>query len=415
MRLQRALLLLSLAGVSLALSSCPSLDLEHVRKKRVEAIRGQILSKLRLTSPPAAAGPAHVPFHVLALFNSTRDLLDELRAAPGAAEGGGGAGACARDASEFDYYAKEVHKFDMVQGLPEHNELGICPKGVTSNVFRFNVSSAEKNSTNLFRAEFRVLRVPNLSSKRAEQRIELFQILRPDEHIAKQRYLSGRNVQTRGSPEWLSFDVTETVREWLLHRESNLGLEISIHCPCHTFQPNGDILENLHEVLEIKFKGIDSEDDYGRGDLGRLKKQKDLHNPHLILMMLPPHRLESPGLGGQRKRRALDTNYCFRNLEENCCVRPLYIDFRQDLGWKWVHEPKGYFANFCSGPCPYLRSADTTHSTVLGLYNTLNPEASASPCCVPQDLEPLTILYYVGRTPKVEQLSNMVVKSCKCS
>lgn len=37
--------------------------------------------------------------------------------------------------------------------------------------------------------------------------------------------------------------------------ESNLGLEISIHCPCHTFQPNGDILENLHEVLEIKFKG----------------------------------------------------------------------------------------------------------------------------------------------------------------
>jgi hypothetical protein len=37
--------------------------------------------------------------------------------------------------------------------------------------------------------------------------------------------------------------------------ESNLGLEISIHCPCHTFQPNGDILENVHEVMEIKFKG----------------------------------------------------------------------------------------------------------------------------------------------------------------
>uniref|UniRef100_A0A672RLJ0 Transforming growth factor beta 3 n=1 Tax=Sinocyclocheilus grahami TaxID=75366 RepID=A0A672RLJ0_SINGR len=105
----------------------------------------------------------------------------------------------------------------------------------------------------------------------------------------------------------------------------------------------------------------------------------------------------------------------FRNYEENCCVRPLYIDFRQDLGWRWIHEPKGYHANFCSGPCPYLRSADTTHSSLLSLYNMLNPEASASPCCVPQDLEPLTILYYVGRTPKVEQLSNMIVKSCKCS
>lgn len=54
----------------------------------------------------------------------------------------------------------------------------------------------------------------------------LTQILRPDEHIAKQRYLSGRNVQTRGSPEWLSFDVTETVREWLLHRGRGLSCTV---------------------------------------------------------------------------------------------------------------------------------------------------------------------------------------------
>ena len=51
---------------------------------------------------------------------------------------------------------------------------------------------------------------------------------------------------------------------------------------------------------------------------------------------------------------------------------------------------------------------------ILPLYNKLNPEASASPCCVPQALEPLTIMYFIGRTPRVEQLSNMVVKSCKC-
>ncbi|XP_038597926.1 transforming growth factor beta-3 proprotein [Tachyglossus aculeatus] len=410
MHLQRTLVVLSLlsfATVSLSLSTCTTLDFGHIKKKRVEAIRGQILSKLRLTSPPEAAVLAHVPYQILALYNTTRELLEEMQEEKEES--------CAQENTESEYYAKEVHKFDMIQGLAEHNELGICPKGITSKVFRFNVSSVEKNGTNLFRAEFRVLRVPNPSSKRNEQRIELFQILRPDEHIAKQRYISGKNVATRGTAEWLSFDVTDTVREWLLHRESNLGLEISIHCPCHSFQPNGDILENVHEVMEIKFKGVDNEEEYGRGDLGRLKKQKDHHNPHLILMMIPSHRLDSPGQGSLRKKRALDTNYCFRNLEENCCVRPLYIDFRQDLGWKWVHEPKGYYANFCSGPCPYLRSADTTHSTVLGLYNTLNPEASASPCCVPQDLEPLTILYYVGRTPKVEQLSNMVVKSCKCS
>lgn len=37
--------------------------------------------------------------------------------------------------------------------------------------------------------------------------------------------------------------------------ETNLGLEISVHCPCHTFRPNGDIIENASELLEVKFKG----------------------------------------------------------------------------------------------------------------------------------------------------------------
>uniref|UniRef100_A0A8C1KFC1 Transforming growth factor beta n=1 Tax=Cyprinus carpio TaxID=7962 RepID=A0A8C1KFC1_CYPCA len=399
-------LLLNSVTMSFSLSTCTTVDIDHIKKKRVEAIRGQILSKLRLTSPPQILGPSQVPYQVLALYNSTRELLEEL--------GRDRHQSCGQDNTETEYYAKEIHKFNMIQGSPENNDLPYCPKGITSKVFRFNVSSMEKNATNLFRAEFRALRVPNSSAKRNEQRIELYQILRPDEHIAKQRYIGGKNVLTKGTPEWVSFDVTETIREWLMYRETNLGLEVSVHCPCHTFSPNGDIVENVNEVLEVRFKGMESEYEENRWDLGRVKKQKEQLLPHLILMMLPPHRLDVLPTS-RRRKRALDTNYCFSNYEENCCVRPLYIDFRQDLGWRWIHEPKGYHANFCSGPCPYLRSADTTHSSLLSLYNMLNPEASASPCCVPQDLEPLTILYYVGRTPKVEQLSNMIVKSCKCS
>ena len=54
-----------------------------------------------------------------------------------------------------------------------------------------------------------------------------------------------------------------------------------------------------------------------------------------------------------------------RNVQDNCCLRSLYIDFKKDLGWRWIHEPKGYEANFCAGACPYLWSADTQHSKVL--------------------------------------------------
>ncbi|XP_072314128.1 transforming growth factor beta-3 proprotein [Eucyclogobius newberryi] len=401
MNLRKALLLflfLNSVTMTLTLSTCTTVDIDHIKKKRMEAVRGQILSKLRLTSPPQTTGPSQVPYQVLALYNSTKELIEEL--------GRDKQQSCGQDNTETEYYAKEIYKFNMING-PENNDLIYCPKGITSKVFRFNVSIMEKNSTNLFRAEFRALRVPNAAAKRNEQRIELYQILQKDDPKAKQRYIGGKNVLTKGTPEWVSFDVTDTVREWLMYRQTNLGLEISVHCPCHTFRPNGDIIENANEVLEVKFKGMEE-------DPSHHKEQKEQLYPHLILMMLPPHRLDTQS-SSRRRKRALDTNYCFNNYEENCCVRPLYINFRQDLGWRWIHQPEGYYANFCSGPCPYLRSSDTTHSTLLSLYNTLNPEASASPCCVPQDLEPLTILYYVGRSPKVEQLSNMVVKSCKCS
>uniref|UniRef100_A0A8D3CTX1 Transforming growth factor beta n=1 Tax=Scophthalmus maximus TaxID=52904 RepID=A0A8D3CTX1_SCOMX len=384
MNLGKALLFFLLSScvtMTLSLSTCTTVDIDHIKKKRVEAVRGQILSKLRLTSPPQTTGPSQVPFQVLALYNSTKELIEEL--------GRDRHQSCGQDNTETEYYAKEIYRFNMISGPPENNDLSYCPKGITSKVFRFNVSTMEKNSTNLFRAEFRALRIPNPGAKKNEQRIELYQILQKDDPKAKQRYIGGKNVLTKGTPEWVSFDVTETVREWLMYRQTNLGLEISVHCPCHTFRPNGDIIENANEVLEVKFKGTDADYD----DLSRVKK------PHLILMMLPPHRLDAQS-SSRRRKRALDTNYCFNNYEENCCVRPLYINFRQDLGWRWIHQPEGYYANFCSGPCPYLRSADTTHSSLLSLYNTLNPEASASPCCVPQDLEPLTILYYVGRSPQ---------------
>lgn len=128
MRLQKALVvlaLLNLATVSLSLSTCTTLDFGHIKKKRVEAIRGQILSKLRLTSPPEPSVMTHVPYQVLALYNSTRELLEEMQ---GEREEG-----CTQENTESEYYAKEIHKFDMIQGLAEHSKskclLGACSRG----------------------------------------------------------------------------------------------------------------------------------------------------------------------------------------------------------------------------------------------------------------------------------------------
>ncbi|NXV84112.1 TGFB1 factor, partial [Atlantisia rogersi] len=68
--------LLALLGAARALSTCRSLDLEAARRKRIEAVRGQILSKLRLSAPPGfePETPA-LPEEIRALYNSTQELL----------------------------------------------------------------------------------------------------------------------------------------------------------------------------------------------------------------------------------------------------------------------------------------------------------------------------------------------------
>lgn len=114
MHLGKALLfvlLLNCATLSSSLSTCATVDIDHVKRKRVEAIRGQILSKLRLTSPPNSLGPSKIPYQIQALYNSTKELLEELRRDRQQS--------CGQDNTETEYYAKEIYKFNMVYGAPE--------------------------------------------------------------------------------------------------------------------------------------------------------------------------------------------------------------------------------------------------------------------------------------------------------
>lgn len=92
------------------LSTCKTIDMELVKRKRIEAIRGQILSKLRLASPPSQdVPPGPLPEAVLALYNSTRDRVAGESAEP-------------EPEPEADYYAKEVTRVLMVEN--NHSELG---------------------------------------------------------------------------------------------------------------------------------------------------------------------------------------------------------------------------------------------------------------------------------------------------
>ncbi|XP_034399455.1 transforming growth factor beta-2 proprotein [Cyclopterus lumpus] len=411
-----ALLLLRFSGVLLVegFNTCHSINLDEQKSRRIEAVRGQILSKLRIRSPPdkdEAPPPGSVPPEIMLLYNSTRELLKErARLAESA---------CERESSEEDYYAKEVQRIDMLPPRTDTNVVLPVTLDPHYRVVHFDVSGVDLTNSTLVKAEFRIFRAPNPQARASEQRVEIYQLLKPDEEsISTQRYIDSRTVQPKEKGAWISVAVTETIKDWVSDPENNLGLKLGVHCPCCTFVPStNNIVPNKSEELEALFAGVDDEHLRQIRKPGQVKGQADFSTktPHLILTILPSDRVDSPARKNRKKRAAAtDTTTCSRGSDQGCCLRSLYIDFRRDLNWKWIHEPKGYKANFCAGNCPYLWSANNHYNMILPLYNKLNPEASASPCCVPQDLEPLTIMYFIGRTPRVEQLSNMVVKSCKC-
>lgn len=379
-----SLMVVYMVGSVSGMSTCKTLDMEIVKKKRIEAIRSQILSKLRLPKEPEpdeTGDREEIPPTLLSLYNSTKDLLKEQQAQVHTD--------ISMEQEDEEYFAKVLHKFNMTR---PNNTAATEPKKQNITM-HFNISEI-RDSVGDYRlltsAELRML--IKQTTILTEQRVELYGGLGPST-----RYLASRFVTNQLRDKWLSFDVTETLQKWIKDNEDQQGFQLRVFCECGHTTDTG---------FSFDISGISSR----RGDTGTLKMMQP--SPYILTMSIPQN--VSNHLSTRRKRSTETRDACTAQTE-TCCVRSLYIDFRRDLGWKWIHKPTGYHANYCMGSCTYIWNAENKYSQILALYKHHNPGASAQPCCVPQALEPLPILYYVGRQHKVEQLSNMIVKSCKCS
>ncbi|KAK7883055.1 hypothetical protein WMY93_029229 [Mugilogobius chulae] len=360
-----------------SMSTCRTLDLEMVKKKRIEAIRSQILSKLRLPKEPEqdqTEDQDEIPSTLLSLYNSTKDLLMEQQAQAD----------ISTEQEEEEYFAKILHKFNMTAKGDESTKNS---KSISMYFNMADIRTSVGNYQLLTTAELRLLIKEPAIDK--EQRVELYNGVGDSA-----RYLASRFITNEMKNNWLSFDVTDTLQNWLKGNEDEHAFTLQLFCKCDQASPNS---------FSFAISGIKN----GRGDKAKLEALSQ-QPPYILTMSIPKN--VSNHLTSRRKRSTDSKDTCTAQTE-TCCVRSLYIDFRRDLGWKWIHKPTGYHANYCMGSCTYIWNAENKYSQILALYKHHNPGASAQPCCVPQSLEPLPIIYYVGRQHKVEQLSNMIVKS----
>ncbi|TSL04228.1 Transforming growth factor beta-1 [Bagarius yarrelli] len=193
--LMALLCLMGCMGYCGTLSTCKPLNLELMKRKRIEAIRGQILSKLQLPKEPEdddVGEGDEVPAEVLSVYNSTLELSEELMQNTEYVE--------STEAEEEAYYAKEVHKFNMT-------------KIMNNTLMLFNVTAMRAVlglERMISQAELRLLiRVPRIAPGK-EERLELYQGAGD-----KARYLDSHFITNELNGKWISFDVTQTLKNWL--------------------------------------------------------------------------------------------------------------------------------------------------------------------------------------------------------
>ncbi|XP_078660599.1 growth/differentiation factor 10-like [Branchiostoma floridae x Branchiostoma belcheri] len=102
-----------------------------------------------------------------------------------------------------------------------------------------------------------------------------------------------------------------------------------------------------------------------------------------------------------------------------CSRRPMRVDFA-DIGWSdWIISPKAFDAYYCAGTCDFPMSKvmkPSNHATIQSIMRTVGITSGVpSPCCVPDKLSSLSILYFdENRNVVLKVYPNMSVESCAC-
>ena len=263
----------------------------------------------------------------------------------------------------------------------------------------FNTTALVSKVVRVSLAELRLHQTPNYQESRTEVRISVCQNSEPlSDRFADTIFDTGCSNMLDSTwtwsnqRKWVTLDVTSTVRNWLDNPKSNYGLTVTV---------TGPTTRKDRDVSAIYFGGPET-------------KQRENVSSSILVWYVPSERANTVN---KRHRRSLDWNYCAKRPKEiRCCLRSVYINFEKDLRWNWIHAPKGFHANYCAGKCSLLWGSEQQnhHTTIMALYNTINPSAPGDPCCVPKAYEPLVILYFKDGQPKIEELPNMAVTECSC-
>ncbi|CAN0172752.1 unnamed protein product [Bubo scandiacus] len=271
--------------------------------------------------------------------------------------------------------------------------------------FYFDISAMEKGEQ-MLKAEFRVFKLKRTHVSRRSDvkhfcKVEVYELLESGSKPQKRHLIASRllSLYTEG---WEVFSVTQTVSKWVANSSSNHGFLVTT---THVF--NNRIEHNL-----VKFAKSQ----------GTLQESRNA----LLVLFTNSNKQKSSSFvpsstskfTQEQKPRAAAVPSA-KSQVTACHRRELYVDFRA-IGWSgWIIYPSGYNAFYCRGSClfPLGESLNATnHATVQSIVHTLKlSEDVSTPCCVPDELKSLNLLYFDDKENVVlKNYKDMVATRCGC-
>ncbi|XP_059893611.1 bone morphogenetic protein 2-like isoform X1 [Gadus macrocephalus] len=291
---------------------------------------------------------------------------------------------------------KDILKGNIVRSFED--------KGHTGERFHFFNLSSFSRDERMIKAEFRWFRQKQKHYFKSlgphVYKVDVYEVLE-----SRVRPWRGNLITTRLVPlytqGWEVFNVTQTVSKWIGDRQENNGILVV------TTLPSGAWLEAAadHQRTDRNAYLVVFSDDART----ELTGNTSIHHGHGNAPPSNDHH--------DRKRRAIPA--FLRGRPQPCQRVPLFVDF-EEIGWAgWIISPRGYNANHCKGSCPFplgesLRA--TNHATVQSIMHALKlSDDVGSPCCVPDKLQSISLLYFDDEENVVlKQYDDMVAVSCGC-
>ncbi|XP_061214837.1 bone morphogenetic protein 2-like [Neopsephotus bourkii] len=294
--------------------------------------------------------------------------------------------------------------------------------------FYFDISAMEKGEQ-MLKAEFRVFKLKRThvamrSDMKHFCKVEVYELLESGSKPQKKRLVASRllSLYTEG---WEVFNVTQTVSKWVENSSSNHGFLITathvfnnrIEHNLVKFAKSQRTLQESRNALLVLFTNSNKRRPPGFMPSATKPEMKPAKNdaPH---MPREAQVIESINAGMSRRPRAAEIPSA-KSQVTACHRRELYVDFHA-IGWSgWIIYPSGYNAFYCRGSCLFPLGEGlnaTNHATVQSIVHTLKLSQDIStPCCVPDELKSLNLLYFDDKENVVlKNYKDMVATRCGC-